>query len=134
MAKRRELPELSDAQREIMEIVWERGEVSAVEVREILAANRDLAKNTVRTLLERMEAKGWLTHRELGRTYLYRATHAREVSIGQKVLEVVEQLCGGSPETLVAALIDYRGLRTDELARIKQLLDDAQAKRRKGGG
>jgi predicted transcriptional regulator len=128
------LPSLSQAQREIMEIVWDRGEVSANEVRDILAKKRDLAKNTVRTLLERMEGKGWLTHREDGRTYVYSAAQPREASVGQKVLEVVDELCGGSPETLVAALLDYRGLRADELKRIRQLLDKAQsAKGQKGG-
>jgi predicted transcriptional regulator len=125
---------LSQAQREIMEIVWDRGEVSASEVREVLAARRDLAKNTVRTLLERMEAKGWLTHREQGRTYRYAAAQPREASIGQKVLEVVDHVCGGSPETLVAALLDYRGLRPGELKRIRHILDQAKAgKTRKGG-
>ena len=128
------LPSLSQSQREIMEIVWDRGEVSAIEVRAILSAKRDLAKNTVRTLLERMEDKGWLTHREDGRTYLYAAAQPREASIGQKVLEVVEHLCGGSPETLVAALLDYRGLRPAELKRIRQLLDQARAGRGQKGG
>jgi BlaI family transcriptional regulator, penicillinase repressor len=130
---RRALPGLSQSQREIMEIVWDRGEVSAVDVREILSVKRDLAKNTVRTLLERMEVKGWLKHRENGRTYLYSAAQPREASIGQKVREIVETVCGGSPETLVTALLDYRGLRADELKRIRQLLDQAKAgKGRKG--
>src|SRR5689334_19664477 len=105
-AKHPALPGLSQSQREIMEIVWDRGEVSANEVRAALSAKRALAKNTVRTLLERMEAKGWLTHREDGRTYLYAAAQPRDASIGQKVLEVVEHLCGGSPERLVTALLD----------------------------
>lgn len=130
MATRRPaLPGLSQAQREIMEIVWEKGEVSATEVLEILSKKRDLAKNTVRTLLDRMEEKGWLTHREDGRTYLYSAAQPREASIGQKVLEVVEQICGGSPEELVAALLDYRGLSAAELKRIRTLLDEAKASR-----
>jgi BlaI family penicillinase repressor len=121
------LPSLSQSQREIMEIVWDRGEVSAIEVREILSAKRDLAKNTVRTLLERMEDKGWLQHREDGRTYIYAAAQPREASIGQKVLELVDHICGGSPETLVNALLDYRGLRPEELKRIRQILDQAKA-------
>ena len=127
--KRSILPGLSQSQREIMEIVWERGEVSAVEVREILSKNRDLAKNTVRTLLDRMEEKGWLKHREDGRTYFYSAAQPREASIGQKVLEVVEHVCGGSPEDLVTALLDYRGLSPQELKRIRTMLDEAKATR-----
>lgn len=128
-AMRAVLPGLSQSQREIMEIVWQRGEVSAVEVREILSKKRELAKNTVRTLLDRMEVKGWLTHREEGRTYLYSAAQPREASIGQRVLEVVEHLCGGSPEELVTALLDYRGLSPQELKRIRTMLDEARATR-----
>jgi predicted transcriptional regulator len=127
--KRPTLPGLSQSQREIMEIVWDRGEVSAIEVRDILSKKRDLAKNTVRTLLDRMEEKGWLKHREDGRTYLYSAAQPREASIGQKVLEVVEHVCGGSPEELVTALLDYRGLSPQELKRIRTMLDEAKATR-----
>jgi BlaI family penicillinase repressor len=123
------LPGLSQSQREIMEIVWERGEVSAIEVREILSPKRDLAKNTVRTLLDRMEEKGWLKHREDGRTYVYSSAQPRGASIGQKVLEVVEHVCGGSPEELVTALLDYRGLTPQELKRIRAMLDEAKATR-----
>lgn len=121
------LPDLSPAQREIMDVVWERGEVNAREVRRVLARTRDVARNTVRTLLERMEGKGWLTHRTEGRTFLYAAARPRHDTVGQKVREIVDTVCGGSPEALVAALIDYRGLRPDELQRIRQLLDAAQA-------
>ncbi|MGC1276041.1 MAG: BlaI/MecI/CopY family transcriptional regulator [Planctomycetaceae bacterium] len=133
-ARQPDLPDLSPAQREIMEIVWEQGEVTASEVRHVLSRTRDVARNTVRTLLERMEDKGWLTHRQEGRTFLYSAARPRHDSVGQKVRELVETVCGGSPETLVAALLDYRGLRTDELKRIRELLDQAQAgKGRKRG-
>jgi predicted transcriptional regulator len=123
------IEELSPAELQLMEIVWERGEMSAREAR--LALPRDVARNTVRTLLERMEEKGWLTHREVGRAYLYRAARPREESIGRKVREVVETVCGGSPEALVAALLNYRGLKPGELSRIRKMLEEAKAKRPK---
>jgi BlaI family penicillinase repressor len=125
--KRQELPELTPAQVEIMEIVWERGEVSASEVRRVLSKTRAVARNTVRTLLERMEEKGWITHREEGRTFLYSAARPRQATIGQKVREVIETVCGGSAEALVTALLDYRGLSTGELERIRALLARAKA-------
>jgi predicted transcriptional regulator len=122
----RALPGLSPAQREIMEIVWARGEVSASEVRTIVSRNREVARNTARTLLERMEQKGWLTHREDGRTYLYSAAQPRPVAIGQAVLNVVDHVCGGSPEVLLTALLDHRGVTADELARIRSMLEAAK--------
>jgi BlaI family penicillinase repressor len=125
--KRQEMPELTPAQGEIMEIIWERGEVSATGVRKVLSLSRPVARNTVRTLLERMEEKGWITHREDGRTFLYRAARPRHASIGQKVREVIETVCGGSPEALVTALLDYRGLSRAELERIRDMLAKARA-------
>src|SRR5688500_9657847 len=134
-----ELRDLSPAQRQIMEIVWQRGEVTALEVRDLLVQTRQVARNTVRTLLERMEDKAWLTHREQGRTFFYSAARGREETIGQKVRQFIETMCGGSAETLVSALLDYRGLGPDELKRIRRMLDEAQQqqapsnKSRKGG-
>ena len=123
---------LSPAQREIMEVIWEHGELSASDVREVLSKDREVARNTVRTLMERMEIKGWLVHRVEGRTYLYSAAVPQQTSIGQKVSEVVDKFCGGSPEQLVNALLDYRGLNSSELRKIQKLLDKAkkESKRR----
>lgn len=121
--------ELSEAQREIMEIVWDRGEVTASEVRQILGTRRPVARNTVRTLMERMESKGWLKHREDGRTHVYSATRNRKNSIGQKIVEVINQFCSGSAETMIAALIDYRGLKSAELKRIETLLNEAKKRK-----
>ena len=131
--ERRELPELTPAQGEIMEIIWDRGEVSASEVRRILSVTRTVTRTTVRTLLERMEEKGWITHREEGRTFLYAAAQPRAATIGQKVREVVETICGGSAEALVTALLDYRGLDAGELARIRRMLAQARATKDKKG-
>ncbi len=125
------LPEepLSPAQLEIMEIVWDKGEVAAVEVRQLLATGRELARETVRTMLERMEDKGWLKHRVVGRTFFYSAVVPREATAGQQLIELLDTVCGGSPERLVTALLDYRGLSAEEAARIEALIKQARDKK-----
>ncbi|MHC4404014.1 MAG: BlaI/MecI/CopY family transcriptional regulator [Planctomycetota bacterium] len=125
---------LSAAQREIMEIVWDQGEISAFELREILSKRRPLARETVRTLLRRMEQKGWLEHRVVGRTYFYFAAIPRELNLGHRVLHLVDEMCGGSPERLMSALLDHRGLTDEEADRIGQMIEAARRKktRRKG--
>lgn len=120
---------LSPAQREIMEIIWEQGEAAAIEIKERLADGRDLAKETVRTMLQRMEEKGWLTHRVVGRTFFYSAAFPKSGAVGQSVVELINTVCGGSPERLVTALLDYRGLSAAESARIEELLQQAKKKR-----
>ena len=120
---------LSPAQQEIMEIVWEKDEVAAVEVRQLLAGGRELARETVRTMLERMEEKGWLKHRVVGRTFFYSAAVPRGAAVGRKVIELIDTVCGGSPERLMTALLDYRGLSAEEAARIEAMIRQAKEKR-----
>ncbi len=123
----KELQPLSRAQREVMEIVWNEGEASVAAVAEHLNQERPVARNTVRTLMERMEAKGWLSHREAGRSYVYSATVPREESLGQRVIDMVDKACGGNPELLMMALLDYRGLSKEETDRIRAMLDKARS-------
>jgi BlaI family penicillinase repressor len=109
-----------------MDCIWEHGELSVSEVRAALQPRPRVARNTVRTLLARMERKGWLKHREAGRTYFYSAKQPKQATVGEKIADVVERVCGGSPETLMAALIDFRGLTNGELDRIHQMIDRAR--------
>jgi BlaI family transcriptional regulator, penicillinase repressor len=125
--KPRPLPGLSPAQREIIELVWARGEISASALKQILSAKRDVSRNTARTLLERMEQKGWLKHREEGRTFYYSAVHPRPAAIGAEVRGFIDRICGGSPEVLLSALLDHRGLTSQELSRIRSMLAKAKA-------
>ena len=127
-----QLSPLSEGQREVMEIVWDQGEVSVFEVREILSKRREVARNTVRTTLERMEEKGWLTHRVIGRTYFYSALIPRNVSLGERIVDIVDKACGGKPETLMTALLEYRGLSQDEIQRIQAMLVSAKKRKTKG--
>lgn len=119
---------LSRAQREVMEIVWDQGEVTVQDVTKRLNDARPVARNTVRTLMERMESKGWLSHRNEGRSYVYQSTVPREESLGQRVMEMVEKACGGNPEKLMMALLDYRGLSDEESQRIRTMLEKARTK------
>ncbi len=120
--------ELSPAESEIMDIVWDRGEVSVAEVREILSERRDIARNTVQTLMTRMEEKGWLKHRPIGRAFLYSATQTRRNSHGASVQKLLDELFKGSAEELMTALVEYRGISVEEARRIQKLLDEAADK------
>ena len=130
MAKTDSSP-LTEAQREIMEVVWERGEVTVSEVRDSLLARREVARNTIQTMIVRLEERGWLTHREDGRTFIYSAARPKAVSLGAKVAQMVDRLFAGSPEDLVTALIEYRGLSSDEAQRIRAMVDMAESQQKR---
>jgi len=124
--KATDLPPLSRAQRELMELIWDHGELGVQDATAMLNKQRPVARNTVRTLLERMREKGWLSHRVDGRSYFYSATVPREESLGQRVMDMVDKACGGNPERLMMALMQYRGLSDDEALRIREMLDEAK--------
>ena len=127
MAKSETTP-LTDAQRGIMEIVWDRGEVTVTEVRDQLANKRELARNTVQTMIVRLEERGWLKHRSEGRTFYYSAKRPRTATLGAKVAQMVDRFFAGSPEEMVTALMEYRGLSPQEADRIRQMIDAAEQK------
>ena len=112
-------------------MIWKLGEVSALEATEELSKRRDVARNTVRTTMERLEEKGWITHRVIGRTFVYKATINKEASIGKRIVDVIDGVCGGKPDNLVNALLQYRGLSSAEISRIEKLLDEAKSQGRK---
>ncbi len=121
-----DLSPLTEVQREIMEIVWQHGPISVSEVHEQIAQRREVARNTVQTLMVRLEEKGWLTHVEEGRRFMYTAAKPRSKSLGARVAQLIDGLFGGSAEQMVNALIEYRGLSETELQNIRHMIDQAE--------
>ena len=94
---------LSPAQLEIMEIVWEKGEVAAVEVRQSCRTDANWRERQCAPCSKGWRDKGWLKHRAVGRTFFYSAAVLRGATAGQKVIELIDTVCGGSPERLMTA-------------------------------
>jgi BlaI family transcriptional regulator, penicillinase repressor len=117
---------LSEAQLEIMNVVWDRGEATVAEVWKALSGRRSVARNTVQTMIARLEEKGWLRHREEGAAFTYQATRPREATLRQLVRRVVRTAFGGSAEGLVLALVEDEGLTAEEAQRIREIIDRAE--------
>ncbi len=128
MVESEPLPPLSEGQLEIMNVVWDRGEVTVAEVWKVLAARRTVARNTVLTMLTRLEEKGWLCRDDEGFAYLYRAAAGREATLSTMIRRLVDTAFGGSAEGLVLALLHGRGVSKEEAKRIRKMIDQAEGK------
>jgi predicted transcriptional regulator len=126
MAGEQTRPQLSEAQMEIMNLVWERGEVTVAQVWQALREKRAVARNTVQTTMTRLDEKGWLTHRAEGKTFYYSAAAERESALSQVVSRLVDTTFAGSAEGLVMALLDGRGVSEREAARIREMIERAE--------
>src|SRR5215831_4450052 len=104
------LPLLAEGQLEIMNFVWDHGEVTVAEVWKALSARRKVARNTVQTLLLRLKEKGWLHSRTEGHAHRFRAAVPREATVRGMAQRLVDLAFGGSTEGLLAALLNQRGV------------------------
>jgi BlaI family penicillinase repressor len=126
---------LTELQLAMMKVLWERGEVSVLDLHDAMRAERKIAQSTVATLLTRMEKKGLVTHRQDGRQYLYRAL----VSEGQVRRSVVAEVSGlfgrlfeGDVTEMVSHLLHQSDVEADDLARLRQMIQQREAEL-KGG-
>jgi predicted transcriptional regulator len=108
--------ELGELERDILSIVWRLGAVTAEQVREEL--DRPLKDSTVRTVLRRLEEKGYLAHSVENRTFLYRPAESRQRVAGRAVKRIVDWFCEGSVEALLVGMVDSKVLDRAELQRL----------------
>jgi BlaI family transcriptional regulator, penicillinase repressor len=125
MAKKDPLPPLSEAQLEILHVIWKRGEATVGDVWTELSQRRPIARNTVQTMIVRLEDKGWLKHRAEGHTFLYRATQPAHAVRRKMTRRLVETLFHGSTEGLLLALLEKESLSPEEAERIRAAIDQA---------
>ncbi len=128
MKDKSKTPPISDAQREIMNLVWDRGEVGVAEVWRILSARRPLARNTILTLITRLVEKGWLRTRRVGNAFRYTAAWPREKSQADEIRRLVNTVFDGSAEGLVMTLLQGGGLSPAESERIRAMILKANRK------
>ena len=98
------LPPLGDLEHELLSLLWAHGPMTAVAVRRAL--QRDLKDATIRTVLRRLEDKGYVSHKVQVGTFIYTAKHTREHTAAKAVKGVVDKFCGGSLERMLNDLID----------------------------
>jgi predicted transcriptional regulator len=118
---------LTGLQLALLEVLWSRDEASTQDVWEALTAERGLALTTVATLLSRLERKGIVVHRQVGRQYVYRAAVTRAEVRRSKVRDLTQTLFGGDAAALVSHLVRAEDVDDQELQRIRTLLEEAVA-------
>jgi BlaI family penicillinase repressor len=105
---------LGDLEHELLTILWKHGEMTATAVRKHVA--RKLKDPTIRTVLRRLEEKGYVTHSVASGTFIYRARESAETTAATAVQGIVERFCGGSLERVLLALVDAGFADANQLA------------------
>ena len=120
---------LGDVEQAVMDYVWSHGPCSSEECREALADARPMKESTIRTVLRRLEEKGYVAHELNGRTFIYRAAEARQNVAVRAVKNIIDRFCEGSAEQLVIGLVDNQVLDRRQLERLtRKIAQGAQGK------
>jgi BlaI family transcriptional regulator, penicillinase repressor len=119
--------ELGGLEREVMQLVWASGPLTSEAVREQLS--RPLKESTVRTVLKRLEDKGFVTHSVRGRTFFFAATEARRDVAARAVRRIVDWFCNGSVEEVLVGMVDQDMLDAAQLEDLAKKIAKAKQRR-----
>jgi predicted transcriptional regulator len=111
---------LSDLEHLIMDVVWRRSACTSEDVRTALAERHPMKESTARTMLKRLEEKGYLRHRVEGRTNIYSGIDAPQKVAANAVRQLIDRFCGGSVEQLLVGMVANEIVDESELERLAQ--------------
>ena len=118
-------PPVSDAELEVLKVLWAAGPAT---VRDVAAAlrrqRRRLAYNTVLTLLSRLRDKGYVAADRRDTAHLFRALVTRDELLGSSLTALADRICDGTASPLVHALVRGQRFSPDEIKHFRKLLDD----------
>jgi BlaI family transcriptional regulator, penicillinase repressor len=125
---------LGEVEQVVMDFVWAQGPCSAESCREALKPARPMKESTVRTILRRLEEKGFVTHEIEGRTYIYRAAEPRRNVAVRAVKSIIDRFCGGSAEELVIGMVDNAVIDRSQLERLARKVAEQKAQGKPSAG
>jgi BlaI family transcriptional regulator, penicillinase repressor len=127
MSANEKKPRLSALENAVMQVLWSRGRTTAEEARLALLRRHKLKDSTVRTLLRRLEDKGYVEHDVEGRTYVYRPRVKPQNVASQQVRGIIDRFCRGSVENLLVGMVDDNLITPDKLRELADRIGDAEA-------
>ncbi|MGA7240273.1 MAG: BlaI/MecI/CopY family transcriptional regulator [Bryobacteraceae bacterium] len=113
---------LTELENEVMQAVWGAAECSVEAVHGTVSRRRNIKETSIRTILRRLESKGYLTHEEEGRAYVYRAAQPARSLAAHAVRQIIDRFCRGSVEELVSGMVDAKVLSKTEMKRLEEFV------------
>jgi predicted transcriptional regulator len=123
---------LTPAELRLMRILWDRGESTVAEMVSAIPDEEALAYNSVLTTVRVLETKGYVSHRQEGRAFLYGASIGQDEASRSEVRHVLQRFFGNSRERLLLSLLGDEEISADELKRLKEAIASAPDDDREG--
>ena len=109
---------LTDLQQAILDYIWTHGPSTSEQIREGLLPRHPLKDSSVRTLLRRLEERGYLAHEAEGKLFIYSATTRRTSVAARAVKQIIDRFWAGSAEQFLAGMVDEKVLSAAAIKRL----------------
>ena len=116
------LPQISEAEFQVMKIVWEHAPVSTNQVTEYLVRTTKWSPKTIQTMLKRLVKKKALTYDKEGRVFIYTPLFGHEDYVNQESRHFLQRFYNGNVVSMVTAFMDMEELSQQEVDELKELL------------
>lgn len=116
------LPQISEAEFQVMKIVWEHAPVSTNQVTEYLARTTKWSPKTIQTMLKRLVQKKALTYDKEGRVFIYKPLIGQQDYVNQESRHFLQRFYNGNVVSMVTAFLDMEELSQQEVDELKELL------------
>jgi BlaI family penicillinase repressor len=111
---------------QIMKVVWDQGAATVKKVCDAISQKKATAYTTILTLMGILEEKGALIHSRSGRAYVYKPLLSRQQATRNQVHDVLNRFFDGSPEKLIANVLENEVKAPEQLGYVRNLLESKQ--------
>lgn len=124
----KELPQISEAEFEVMKIVWKYAPINTNEITDHLLQTTNWSPKTIQTLIKRLTTKGALTYEKQGRIFVYTPAIQEQKYLEQKSSSFLKRYYDGNITAMLASYIESDGLSQDELDTLRTMLAENSKK------
>ena len=117
-------PPITDAEWEVMNVLWQRAPLTASEVTDAVAGRMSWHPKTVKTLLGRLVRKGVLRYRTAGNRYVYSPAIPRQRYVRQESASFLERVFGGESAPMLLHFVRNTRLSDEEIEELRRILDE----------
>ena len=115
---------LTDLQQAILDYIWTHGPATSEQLREGLRPKHPLKDSSIRTLLRRLEERGYVTHTSEGKVFVYEATSRRTSVAARAVKQIIDRFWSGSAEQFLAGMVDEKVLTPAQIHKLAAKIKD----------
>lgn len=120
----KEVPQISNAEWQVMKIIWDKAPIKSLDVIKFLETSTDWKPKTIKTLIRRLLDKGVINYKEVGNTYIYDVVIPEKSYVEKETNNFLNKIYNGSLSHMMLNFIKHKKITNDEISELIKILED----------